>query len=208
MHLEESRHTLMRSSLFQGLKDSYLDIILMICEEARYVAGEYVFREGDPGDSVYLVAQGAVEIMLEPRSDEEKQIPVTILAATSTFGEVTLVEENSRRTASVRCRSDAQLLRLRRDRLLRLCNDYPGIGFRIMRRIAAELATKLRSSNLSIREYNLFSTPDPAGVISSPSELRSDPSYDASQTGIGRGHSGTDTLPTIGGRSNTKESHS
>jgi len=159
MHLEESKRTLMRSDLFQSLKDSYIEIILMICEEVRYVAGEYIFREGEPGDSVYLVAQGAVEIVLEPRSDSEEQIPVTIMAPTSTFGEVTLVEENGTRTASVRCRSDAQLLRLRRDRLLRLCNDYPEIGFRVMHRIAAELATKLRSSNLSIREYYLFSKP-------------------------------------------------
>jgi len=159
MHLEESKRTLMRSGLFEDLKDSYLDIILMICEEVRYVSGEYVFREGDPGDSVYLIAQGAVEILLEPRSDDEEQIPVTVLAPTSTFGEVTLVEQTGNRTASVRCRSDAQLVRLQRDRLLRLCSDYPEIGFRVMQRIAAELATKLKSSNLSIREYYLFSKP-------------------------------------------------
>jgi CRP/FNR family transcriptional regulator, cyclic AMP receptor protein len=153
MHLEETKRTLMRSDLFQGLRDSYLDIILIICEEARYVAGEYIFREGDPGDSIYLIAQGTVEVLLEPRSDTEEQIPVTTMAPTSTFGELTLVEENGRRTASVRCRTDAQLVRLGRDRLFRLCNDYPGIGFRVMHRIAAELAAKLRSSNLSIREY-------------------------------------------------------
>lgn len=157
MHLEESKRTLMNSGLFKDLKDAYLNIILMICEEARYVAGDYIFREGDPGDSVYLIAHGAVEIVLEPRSDSEEQIPVTIMAPTSTFGEVTLVEEDGKRTASARCRTDAQLVRLRRDRLLRLCNDYPEIGFRVMHRIAAELATKLRSSNLSIREYYLFS---------------------------------------------------
>jgi len=159
MHLEETKRTLMRSDLFQGLRNSYLDIILMTCEEARYVAGDYVFREGDRGDSVYLIVQGTVEILLEPRGDSKEQIPLTTLTPTSTFGEVTLVEEDTKRTASVRCRTDAQLVRLRRDRLFRLCNDYPGIGFRVMHRIATELATKLRSSNLSIRDYYLSSRP-------------------------------------------------
>jgi CRP-like cAMP-binding protein len=159
MHLEESKRTLMRSDLFSDLKESYLDIILMICEEVRYPAGEVIFREGDPGDAIYLIAQGAVEIMLEPRNDDEAQIPIAVMAPTSTFGEVTLVESDGKRTATARCRTDTQLVRIRRDRLLRLCSDYPQIGFQVMHRIAAELASKLRSSNVSIREYYLFYTP-------------------------------------------------
>jgi len=159
MHLDESKQILMRSDLFQGLKPSYLDIILMICEEVRYGAGEYVFREGEPGDAVYLVAQGAVEIVLEPRNPEESPISVAMMAPTSTFGEVTLVESDGKRIASVRCRTDAQLIRVQRDLLLKLCRDYPEVGFQVMYRIAAELATKLRSSNLSIREYHLFYKP-------------------------------------------------
>ncbi|MBN1249654.1 MAG: cyclic nucleotide-binding domain-containing protein, partial [Anaerolineae bacterium] len=86
MHLEESKRTLMRSDLFRGLNESYLDIILMICEEIRYLAGDLIFREGDPGDAVYIIAQGAVEIVLEPRSDREAQIPVAVMGPTSTFG--------------------------------------------------------------------------------------------------------------------------
>ena len=45
-----------------------------------------------------------------------------------------------------------QLIRISRERLLRLCHDYPEIGFQIMHRMAAELALKLRSSNRGIRD--------------------------------------------------------
>lgn len=162
MHLEESKRILMRSDLFQGLKQTYVDLILMICEETRHVAGEYVFHEGDTGDAVYLVGQGTVEVVLEPRTEGEAPISVAVMAPNSTFGEVTLVETEGLRTASVRCRSDAQLIRIQRDRLLRLCHDYPEIGFQVMQRIAAELATKLRSSNLNIRETHLFYRPPEA----------------------------------------------
>ena len=159
MHIEESRRILGSSGLFEGLRDSYMDIILMTCEEMRLLAGDYVFHEEDPGDSVYVIAQGVVEIVLEPRSEGESPIAVAVMAPTSTFGEVTLVEQDGRRTASARCTTDAQLIRIQRDRLLRVCRDYPEIGFQVMQRIAAELAGKLRSSNLSIREFHLFYTP-------------------------------------------------
>ena len=159
MHLEESKRILKRSDLFQDLKEAYLDIILMACEEIRYLEGQYVFREEDSGDSIYLVAQGAVEVLLEPHTQQESKLSVAVLGPNSTFGEVTLVEENGLRTASVRCKTDAHLIRMTRKRLLQICNDYPDIGFHVMHRIAAELARKLRSSNVNIREYSYFSRP-------------------------------------------------
>jgi len=159
MHLDESKRILQESDLFQDLKEAYLDIILMACEEIRYLAGQYVFHEKDPGDSIYLVAQGAVEVLLEPQREEGSKLPVAVLGPNSTFGEVTLVEKNGLRAASVRCKTDAQLIRITRKRLLQICTDYPDIGFHVMRRIAAELARKLRSSNVNIREYSFFSQP-------------------------------------------------
>ena len=62
-----------------------------------------------------------------------------------------LIEEGQR-SATARCRTDTQLLRLPRTRLIRVIEDYPEIGFRIMRHMAADLMNKLQSSNLNIRE--------------------------------------------------------
>ncbi len=159
MDLNESRRALTESALFRGFKPAYIDLILMLCEEAAYRAGSHVFREGDPGDALYLVVQGQVEVVLEPHGPDQRPIPVATLGPHDSFGEVTLVEDNVQRTASVRCQTDAQLIRIPRDRLLRLCHEYPGIGFQVMHRLAAELAAKLRASNVSIREYDLFTHP-------------------------------------------------
>lgn len=151
MHLRESKQILRQSDLFRDLNEIHLDLVLRVCEESNYLAGEYIFRQDDVGDALYILAQGEVEIILEPEAEEEVLLQVAELEAISTFGEVILVER-ARRTASVRCKTDAQLLRIPRDRLLKLCNDYPEIGFRIMRRMAAELSLKLHASNLNIRE--------------------------------------------------------
>ena len=168
MHLEESKRILRHSDLFSELNDIHLGLVLMVCEETKYLADEYIFRQDDPGDAVYIIARGTVEIVLEPEKAGDASIPVAILGETSTFGEVILVDVGSR-TASVRCKTDAQLIRIPRARLLKLCNDYPEIGFHIMRRIAAELALKLRASNLNIREQ-LFWKPPLAGGASLPDQ--------------------------------------
>lgn len=157
MHLQESKKVLRSSDLFRDLNEIHLDLVLMVCEESNYLAGDFIFHQGEPGDALYILSQGEVAIMLEPEKPGEDFIQVATFEAISTFGEVILVEEGQR-TASVLCRTDAQLLRIPKDRLLKLCYDYPEIGFRIMYRMAAELAVKLHDSNLTIREQ-LFEEP-------------------------------------------------
>ncbi len=157
MHLQDSKRVLRSSDLFRDLNDIHLDLVLMVCEESNYLAGEYIFHQGDTGDALYILAEGEIGIFLEPDNETEEALQVATFEAVSTFGEVILVEEGHR-TASVLCTTNAHLLRIPKDRLLKLCYDYPEIGFRIMYRMAAELAIKLHDSNLTIREQ-LFEEP-------------------------------------------------
>ena len=43
-----------------------------------------------------------------------------------------------------------------RDRLIKLCDNYPELGYALMRNIAADLAFKLRNTDLAIREQLLW----------------------------------------------------
>jgi hypothetical protein len=42
------------------------------------------------------------------------------------------------------------------ERLLKLCDSYPDLGYRLMRNIAADLAFKIRGTDLAIRERLLW----------------------------------------------------
>lgn len=158
MHIQESKRVLRQSDLFRDLNEIHLDLVLMVCEEIGYRAGEYIFHQNDSGDALYIVARGQVDILMESQTTQSEPMTVASLGDNDTFGEILLVDEGTR-SASARCRMDTQLLRLSRDRLLKLCYDYPEIGFHIMHRIAAELARKLRSSNQDIREQLFTETP-------------------------------------------------
>lgn len=152
MHLQESKRILRQSNLFCDLNEIHLDLVLMVCEEISYREGEYIFHQNDPGDALYIVVRGEVDILVEP-SDNSDAAPIRVATSkeNDTFGEILLVDQGER-SASARCKTDTQLLRISRDRLLKLCYDYPEIGFHIMHRIAAELALKLRSSNQGLHQ--------------------------------------------------------
>jgi CRP-like cAMP-binding protein len=149
MHLEESKRALRRSHLFRDLHDSHLDLVLMTCEELNYQSGEAIFHQDDPGDALYVIARGSVEILLETDESEE-MVELAVLEVSDTFGETILIEEGQR-SATARCRTEVSLIRLPRGRLTQLVEDYPEIGFYIMRRMAADLMEKLRAANLNIR---------------------------------------------------------
>ena len=155
MHLSESKKVLRNSFLFGDLSDIHLDLILMICEEANYQAGDIIFHQNDPGDALYIIARGEVEIILEPSEADKESVVIATLHQYQAFGETILIEERGR-TAGARCHDTTQLLRLERERLLSLTSDYPEIGFRIMRRMTAELISKLRAANQKIRDQTLW----------------------------------------------------
>jgi cAMP-dependent protein kinase regulator len=89
-------------------------------------AGEWVFREGDPGDSLYLVSSGVLQVLKE--ADRPVPLPLARLGGGSFFGEFGLLTDG-RRHASVRCLEESELLELRREVLLELCQEHPSMAW-------------------------------------------------------------------------------
>jgi cAMP-dependent protein kinase regulator len=95
--------------------------------ERRVIApGAWVCREGDPGDSLFLVSSGVLQVLKE--ADRPQPIRLALLGAGSFFGEFGLLTDG-RRHASVRCAEEAELLELRRDMLVTLCEEHPSIAW-------------------------------------------------------------------------------
>ena len=156
---KEYADILQQADIFYDLTRPQLDMIATICSEVRPKAGEIIFEENSAGDELYLVASGEVDIlvspsMIQPAQSEQPSRPFTIatIRRGQIFGEIALVDQGLR-TASARCTSKkGRLLVIPRDRLIRLCDSYPDLGYRLMRNIAADLAFKIRGTDLVIRE--------------------------------------------------------
>ena len=155
---------LRRTDIFYDLTSAQLEMLASICEERVVKLGDIVFEENSQGDEMFVIARGAVEILVDPSivggpgAKKRGSMPVTIatLRSGQTFGEIALVDQGLR-TASARCaETETQLLAIQRNKFMKLCDTYPEMGYRVMRNIAADLSFKIRGSDLAIREQLLW----------------------------------------------------
>ena len=161
-------NTLKRTDIFYDLTPAHLELIAALCQERNARAGEIIFEENTPGIELFVIVRGEVEILVDPAfvagsPGRKPSGPVTIatLRDGQTFGEISLVDQGLR-SASARCATDnTKLLVLPRQKLLSLCETQPELGYRVMKNIAADLAFKIRNSDLAIREQLLW-RPRPA----------------------------------------------
>jgi CRP-like cAMP-binding protein len=101
-----------RVSIFQGLPRTDLERIAKLVKPRHLAAGEFLFREGDPGDKFYVVYSGAVEILKErPLGDHEL---LAIRRGGGAFGEMALLND-APRSASTRAVEATQLLSVSRE---------------------------------------------------------------------------------------------
>ncbi|ACL23696.1 Crp/Fnr family transcriptional regulator [Chloroflexus aggregans] len=143
---------LRRVELFDGLNNQELLQIATICKVRRLGAGQTVFNEGDEGDELFIIHEGCVRIAINTRTANGTFAPSTInlLYSGQSFGEMVLLG-GATRSATVTCVDPCVLLVIRERDFAALCDRNPRIGYLVMRNIAADLAYKLRSSNLLLR---------------------------------------------------------
>jgi CRP-like cAMP-binding protein len=94
-------------------------------------AGRAVFREGDRGDHMFAVLEGAVDIIVRNKT-------VETVEAGGVFGEMALVEEQPR-IASAIVRSNARLVRIDRKRFMFLVQQNPFFALQLMTVMAERL---------------------------------------------------------------------
>jgi len=73
------------------------------------------------------------------------------------FGEIALVDQGLRSATARAAQDKTELLVIRSDELKKLCDVYPQLGYQIMFNLAADLSTKIRNTDLRIREELLYS---------------------------------------------------
>jgi CRP-like cAMP-binding protein len=110
--------------LFSALpRDAFVDLILAL-GRCTHAANAWVLREGDRGDSLFIVSAGELEV--QKRGEQGQQIRLATLGPGTFFGEFALLTD-SERHASVRCLTECELLELQRNDLAALVARHPMI---------------------------------------------------------------------------------
>jgi CRP-like cAMP-binding protein len=150
------------TDIFDNLTTSQLESIAAICELQAYQKGQIFLHENESSDDIYAIARGTVEILLNPAIVGEKQesdtesVTLTLLRQGQVVGEVALVDQGIRSATARASQDNTQLLRIPRKQLIALCDTYPDLGYKLMKNLAADLAYKIRSTDLAIRQYHLM----------------------------------------------------
>jgi signal transduction histidine kinase len=132
--------------LFKNLAPDELQILHSITRERKFFAGGEIFREGDPGDGVYFVKRGLVEISGLINADTRRVF--SQLAAGEIFGEMAVIEDRSR-SATASALKETEIYFIPRVEMLALLQRSPALAFNMLQ----EISHRLREFNqLHLRE--------------------------------------------------------
>lgn len=144
---------LAKVKLFAGLDRVTLAKLAAHLESVTVPGGTELFRQGDPGDALYLVARGSFGAFVTPESGHAER-RVNSIGPGEPFGELALLGDHAR-TATIRADVDAEVLRLERARFLALAHEEPSVALAV----AAALGDRLRARDAP-------ATPAAAGAAS------------------------------------------
>jgi CRP/FNR family transcriptional regulator, cyclic AMP receptor protein len=150
---------LKQSDIFYQFTPTQLELVGNLCQEVVFNASELVFQENSSSKELYVITQGEVDILINRGSasdSDKKESAVARLRRGQSFGEVALVDEGLRSASARAAQKDTRLLVIQRDKLIMLCETYPQLGYRLMYNLAADLAMKIRNTDLRIREQLLY----------------------------------------------------
>lgn len=150
------------TEIFYDFSPMQLELVAALCEPETYQKGDVILYEYDTTKALYVIGLGGVEILMSPglvgEADQQDTEAVTLteLRQGEIMGEVALVDEGTR-SATVRVIEDnTYLLKIARDQLMLLCETYPELGYKLMKNLAANLAFKIRNTDLTVRQLQLM----------------------------------------------------
>ena len=98
--------------------------------------GTVIFRQGDPGDSMFIIEHGRVRIVLDC---EGQEAAFAVLEAGEFFGELSLLGD-APRSATAEALEDTTLLVVRRDVFAMMMQDDVEVVFRMLRTMGERLS--------------------------------------------------------------------
>ena len=115
--------------LFEHVSEEDRERLAEFIDFRQLAAGETLFNTGEPGESLYVVKSGEIELFIKDTAGQK--ILLAIASAGEVFGELALLDRGPR-TATAYALADSELLELDRDDLLLLFQKSPNAALRLL----------------------------------------------------------------------------
>jgi CRP-like cAMP-binding protein len=124
------------ASIFAETSDEILADVAAIATVEQVTAGDRIFQQGEPGDSMFIIASGHVRVHDEGRELDD-------LGTGDVFGEMALLDPEPR-SASVTAIDETQLLRLDQQGLFELIDERPEVARGLLQVVSRRLRDRMR----------------------------------------------------------------
>ena len=128
------------SKLFAGMIASELEVLEHTAQVKSFKAGRNIFQEGDPGDGLYIILEGKVQITCLLGQDQRTVL--SQLEAGDFFGEMAVLD-NQPRSATATAETDTRVYFILRDDLLKVLERSPSLAANLVR----EFSLRMRDFN-------------------------------------------------------------
>ena len=139
-----------QARIFADLEEDELQRVAEICKEQQFRSGKTIFKEGDPGNRLYIISEGEVRISRDvPGSGEEA---LTVLKPGACFGEMAVFDRSERSTDAI-ANKDCTLVTITRSDFELLLDFDRDLGFKILWSVVRLLSERLRVTNDNLRSF-------------------------------------------------------
>ena len=140
---------LSRNYLFETLSKKELKLLRDLIYVRTFHPGEIIFKQGDTGIGMYILALGAVDIFVKDvqiNEGEDGSVHITRLKSEDFFGELSLVEEKGHRTATAIAFEETTLIGFLKPSLMEIIKRNPVTGVKILGRLGEVLGRRLKET--------------------------------------------------------------
>ena len=138
--------------LFASLPAGEIDLLAETLQPVALPMGGLLFEEGARDGRCFIVLEGEVDIIKSLGTPDERLLATR--GPGSSLGEMSLFSQDHRRTASVRARSAAELLEMRREDLDGLLRRHPELAYSMLGTLSQRLEQSENHTVADLREKN------------------------------------------------------
>ncbi len=145
---------LRQTALFADLDATQLTRVAEICSTQTYKSGTAIFKEGEPGNRLFIIVSGKVRISRHiPNAGEDA---LAVLKPGTCFGEMAVLDRSERSTDAI-AEGDTELASLNRPDFEMLLEFDKDLAYVVLRSVVRLLSTRLRNTNDNLRSFMAMS---------------------------------------------------
>ena len=137
--------------LLEKIPEADLRTFSALLQVRRVSAGDCIVREGEPGDEMFLLIRGSVDVLRRTVYGDTFVVATLDDRMHCVFGEMAVIDHD-RRSSTVQARTDCMALSITREDFDRFCDENPRSGVELLRLIAVNLARNIRKENDNLKQ--------------------------------------------------------